>query len=102
MSEAERERLSVLDHSLLASHRLDMVRSARSSRCSASLTCLHLPASLQHGVKRSRIPPVADSAEVERKKREKEAKRIEEYTGLVTALRKLVSLPCFVWTCSCS
>ncbi|GAA5859386.1 hypothetical protein JCM1840_004591 [Sporobolomyces johnsonii] len=40
-----------------------------------------------HGVKRSRVPPVPDSAEVERKKRDKEAKRIEEYTGLIRELQ---------------
>lgn len=42
------------------------------------------------------MPPVPDSAEVERKKREKEAKRIEEYTGLVSALRETVS--CLLWS----
>ncbi|GAA6000724.1 Rab geranylgeranyltransferase BET4 [Rhodotorula paludigena] len=36
-----------------------------------------------HGVKRSRIPPVPDSEEVARKKREKELKRIEEYRALL-------------------
>ncbi|GAA5925058.1 hypothetical protein JCM1841_004061 [Sporobolomyces salmonicolor] len=40
-----------------------------------------------HGVKRSRVPPVPDSAEVERKKRDKEAKRIEEYNGLMKELQ---------------
>jgi hypothetical protein len=57
---------------------------------------LTLLPSLQHGIKRSRVPPVPDSAEVERKKREKEAKRIEEYTGLVSALREKVS--CLRWS----
>ncbi|GAA6003834.1 hypothetical protein JCM10207_006429 [Rhodosporidiobolus poonsookiae] len=41
------------------------------------------PLVLQHGVKRSRVPPVPDSAEVERKKREKEDRRIQEYTALM-------------------
>lgn len=53
----------------------------------------HPPLRLQHGIKRSRVPPIPDSAEVERKKREKEAKRIEEYTGLVSVLREKVSHP---------
>ncbi|GAA5889200.1 hypothetical protein JCM6882_000673 [Rhodosporidiobolus microsporus] len=40
-----------------------------------------------HGVKRSRIPPVPDSEEVERKKREKELKKIAEYKGIMEELQ---------------
>ncbi|GAA5940652.1 Rab geranylgeranyltransferase BET4 [Sporobolomyces koalae] len=40
-----------------------------------------------HGVKRSRIPPVADSAEVERKRREKQLEAIAHYTDLVDQLQ---------------
>ncbi|SGY61639.1 BQ5605_C007g04581 [Microbotryum silenes-dioicae] len=39
-----------------------------------------------HGVKRSRIPPVADTAEVTRKKHEKEQQKIQEYTALTNEL----------------
>ncbi|SCZ89240.1 BZ3500_MvSof-1268-A1-R1_Chr1-1g01051 [Microbotryum saponariae] len=39
-----------------------------------------------HGVKRSRIPPVADTAEVARKKHEKEQQKIQEYTALTDEL----------------
>ncbi|KAM0753232.1 rab-protein geranylgeranyltransferase [Meredithblackwellia eburnea MCA 4105] len=41
-----------------------------------------------HGIKRARVPPVPDSAEVARKKQEKEDKKIAEYTGLVEKLYK--------------
>ncbi|GAA5823785.1 hypothetical protein JCM11251_003293 [Rhodosporidiobolus azoricus] len=40
-----------------------------------------------HGVKRSRIPPVPDSEEVERKKRDKELRKIAEYKGIMDTLQ---------------
>ncbi|GAA6011181.1 hypothetical protein JCM11491_006748 [Sporobolomyces phaffii] len=40
-----------------------------------------------HGVKRSRVPPVADSAQVERNKRDKQREAIQLYTGLVQQLQ---------------
>ncbi|SCV71501.1 BQ2448_3089 [Microbotryum intermedium] len=39
-----------------------------------------------HGVKRSRIPPVPDTADVARKKHEKEQQKIQEYTRLTEEL----------------
>ncbi|GAA5876847.1 hypothetical protein JCM16303_006307 [Sporobolomyces ruberrimus] len=44
-----------------------------------------------HGVKRSRVPPVPDSAEVERKKRDKQQEMIKEYTGLVNELQAKIN-----------
>ncbi|GAA5991418.1 hypothetical protein JCM5350_006919 [Sporobolomyces pararoseus] len=41
-----------------------------------------------HGVKRSRVPAVADSVEVERKKREKQLEQIKQYTTLVQDLQQ--------------
>lgn len=46
----------------------------------------------QHGVKRSRVPPVPDTAEVARKKQDKETKRIQEYTALLEQLYATVRL----------
>ncbi|GAA6061979.1 hypothetical protein JCM10212_005223 [Sporobolomyces blumeae] len=40
-----------------------------------------------HGVKRTRIPPTADSAEVEHKRLVKTRQRIDEYSSLVRALQ---------------
>ncbi|GAA5859004.1 hypothetical protein JCM8547_003964 [Rhodosporidiobolus lusitaniae] len=40
-----------------------------------------------HGVKRARVPPTPDSAADALKKREREQKRVQEYTGLVSALQ---------------
>jgi hypothetical protein len=45
---------------------------------------------VQHGVKRVRNPPTVDDAAVQAKKREKETKRIQEYTGLVEELQAKV------------
>lgn len=49
------------------------------------------PALLQHGVKRSRVPAVPDSIEVERQKRLKEAQRIVEYRTLLNQFYDKVS-----------
>ena len=49
----------------------------------------HLPCE-QHGVKRARVPPIPNSAEVERKKQEKENRRIDEYTALLAKLYEAV------------
>lgn len=55
------------------------------------LELIRLYGAEQHGVKRSRVPPVPDSAEVERKKRDKQQEMIREYTGLVNELQAKVS-----------
>ncbi|GAA5840852.1 hypothetical protein JCM5353_001991 [Sporobolomyces roseus] len=41
-----------------------------------------------HGVKRSRVPPIQESAEVERKKRDKQLGMIQDYTRLVDQLQE--------------
>ncbi|GAA5827627.1 hypothetical protein JCM3770_006876 [Rhodotorula araucariae] len=41
-----------------------------------------------HGVKRSRVPPVADTDEVARRKRDKELERIDEYRSLLEGVQR--------------
>lgn len=50
------------------------------------------PAHPQHGVKRIRLPPVPDSAEIERKRLEKEAIKIKQYQELLESLYAKVRL----------
>lgn len=77
-------RRSTSDRNLATSHvrRSRQHGQSRTQHLSPDLLT-RFSASSQHGVKRSRIPPVPDSEEVARKKREKELKRIEEYRTLL-------------------
>ncbi|KAK4703874.1 geranylgeranyl transferase type-2 subunit alpha, partial [Phenoliferia sp. Uapishka_3] len=52
-----------------------------------------------HGVKRARVPPALDSAEVERKKQEKENKRIEDYKTLLVKLYQARAAKDYSTTC---
>lgn len=63
------------------------------SRCRPPTPALTGPDLLQHGVKRTRIDPVQDTAAVLEQKQRKEQQKIDNYSTLVDRLYKAVSHP---------